>query len=140
MDRIDLTNDVVAGVVLAHTDAGDLRIDANRYDVNTEIRWLEYVETEKERLQTEPATTLRLLRRLAWELAAPTNPDWDEERIGRIPREKLYQVIRFFVYPKDAQLVATATPAAPMPAETEPPPALPERLPSPPTRKSRHVA
>jgi hypothetical protein len=144
MDRIDLTNDVVAGQVLAHTDAGDLVIDPNRYDVNAEIRWLDYVETERERLRTEPAKVLHDLRRMAYDLAAPTNPDWDEERIGRIPRGKLYELIRFFVYPGDALQAATPTTeeAVETTARILPAPqgASPAAPPSPPTRKGRHVA
>jgi hypothetical protein len=142
MDRIDLTNDVVAGQVLAHTDAGDLVIDPNRYDVNAEIRWLDYVETERERLRTEPAKVLHDLRRMAYDLAAPTNPDWDEERIGRIPRGRLYELIRFFVYPGDALQAATATEEETTVVETTARilPASPAAPPSPPTRRGRHVA
>ena len=143
MDRIDLTNNLVAGHIVAHTDAGDVRINPNRYNVGDELRWAAYIELEQAgglRDAGKIGATLRELLAFACDLILPGNPDWDAARVGKLDRPTLYRLISFFVYPATAQAEATPiweetveTTAVVLPASSAPPP-------SPTPRKGRRVA
>src|SRR5262252_517141 len=145
MDRIDLTNDLVAGAIVAHTDVGDLRINPNRYNVGDELRWAAYIELEQAgglRDASKLGATLRELLAFACDLILLENPDWDAVRVGKLDRLTLYRLISFFVYPATAQAQAMSTPEQAPTVETTAVvlPASAAAPPSPTPRKGRRVA